>query len=108
MEIDFAIDALAALAQKTRLSIFRLLIQTGPEGLSVGEISENVGATGATLSHHLSHLTHAGLINARQEGRFIYYAANFTIMDDLLSFLTANCCAGKQECRPKTKRRSCN
>ena len=92
MEFKQAVRALAALAQETRLAVFRLLVQAGPTGLSVGEIGEAVKAAPATLSFHLKELTHAGLIEPRQAGRFIYYAASFQSMNELLGFLTENCC----------------
>jgi DNA-binding transcriptional ArsR family regulator len=93
MESKQAVSALAALAQETRLAVFRLLVQAGPTGLSVGEIGEAVKAAPATLSFHLKEMTHAGLIEPRQDGRYIFYAANFLRMNELLGFLTENCCA---------------
>ena len=93
METINAVTALAALAQETRLAIFRLLVEAGPSGLSVGEIGAEVRAAPATLSFHLKELAHAGLIVARQDGRYIFYSANFKHMSDLLGFLTKNCCA---------------
>ena len=93
MESIKAVAALAALAQETRLAIFRLLVEAGPTGQSVGEIGAEVKAAPATLSFHLKELTHAGLIVARQDGRYIFYSANFEHMNDLLGFLTENCCA---------------
>ena len=92
MESIKAVAALAALAQETRLAIFRLLVEAGPTGQSVGEIGAEVKAAPATLSFHLKELTHAGLIVARQDGRYIFYSANFEHMKDLLGFLTENCC----------------
>lgn len=100
METIAAITALAALAQDSRLTIFRLLVQAGQEGLSVGEIKETLGLPGSSLSFHLKELSHAGLIGARQESRFIYYSANYKTMNELLNFLTENCCGGKT-CKPK-------
>jgi len=99
METKDALAALAALAQDSRLAIFRLLVQRGPEGLTVGKIGEAVGLPPATLSFHLKELTHAGLLTARQEGRFIVYSAQFQTMNALLGFLTDNCCGG-QPCGP--------
>jgi len=93
MESKQVVTALSALAQETRLAIFRLLVQAGPTGLSVGEIGEAVKAAPATLSFHLKELTYAGLIEPRQAGRYIYYAANFPRMNEVLGFLTENCCA---------------
>jgi ArsR family transcriptional regulator len=99
METKEAVTALAALAQETRLSVFRLLVQAGPEGMSVGSIGEKLGVAPATLSFHLKELSHAGLVTARQESRFIYYMADFAQMAALMTFLTQNCCIGiPQEC----------
>ncbi len=99
MKSDQAVKALAALAQSTRLEIFRLLVQAGPAGLYVGKINETVEAAPATLSFHLKELANAGLIENRQEGRFIYCSANFERMNELLGFLTDNCCqASGKEC----------
>jgi ArsR family transcriptional regulator, arsenate/arsenite/antimonite-responsive transcriptional repressor len=99
METKEAVIALAALAQETRLSIFRLLVRVGPEGVPVGQIGKELKAAPATLSFHLKELYHAGLISSRQEGRFIYYTANFERMAALMTFLTQNCCQGMpQEC----------
>ena len=94
MKINSAVKTLAALAQETRLSIFRILVQTGEAGLSAGQIAKELSIPNATLSFHLKELTNAGLITARQESRFIYYAANFSAMNELLGYLTENCCAG--------------
>jgi ArsR family transcriptional regulator, arsenate/arsenite/antimonite-responsive transcriptional repressor len=99
METKEAVIALAALAQDTRLSIFRFLVRVGPEGIPVGRIGEELGVAPATLSFHLKELYHASLISSRQEGRFIYYSANFERMTALMTFLTQNCCQGmRQEC----------
>lgn len=99
MEIKAAVTALAALAQETRLSVYRLLIETGSGGVAAGRISETLKVPGATLSFHLKELARAGLISSRQERQFIYYAADYQSMADLMSFLTQNCCQGMpQEC----------
>lgn len=92
------LSALAALAQETRLRIFRLLIQTGHEGLVVQQIAATVLAAPATLSFHLKTLTQAGLIVSRSEGRFIRYSANYKAMTAFLRHLTENCC-GQQGCQ---------
>jgi len=101
MKITDAVDALAALAQETRLAVFRLLIEAGPSGVSAGQIATTLELPAATLSFHIAHLKRAGLLQARQEGRFIYYSASFARMDDLISFLTDKCCGGVS-CLPKT------
>jgi ArsR family transcriptional regulator, arsenate/arsenite/antimonite-responsive transcriptional repressor len=88
-----AIAALSALAQESRLLIYRLLVQAGPTGLSVGEIGASLRIAPATLSFHLKELSHAGLVGTRQEGRYIYYSASYERMDRLLAYLTENCCA---------------
>lgn len=99
METKAAVEALAALAQETRLSIFRLLVVAGPEGLAAGRIGEALEVPAATLSFHLKELSRASLIASRQDGRFIYYSADFEHMAALMSFLTQNCCNGMpQEC----------
>ena len=96
MENITAVQLLAALAQESRLSIFRLLVQHGESGLPVSKISEALGGmAGATLSFHLKELSHAGLIVAEQQGRFIFYKANLAQMKNLMDFLTANCCQGQ-------------
>jgi len=99
MENKDAVSALAALAQETRLSIYRFLVQAGPEGVPAGRIGEELEVAPATLSFHLKELSHAGLISSRQESRFIYYSANFERMAAIMTFLTQNCCQGMpQEC----------
>ena len=93
MESKTVIQALAALAQESRLGIFRLLVQAGPTGLSAGEIGSELKLAPATLSFHLKELSRASLIAARQDGRYIYYSADFASMGELVGFLTENCCA---------------
>jgi ArsR family transcriptional regulator, arsenate/arsenite/antimonite-responsive transcriptional repressor len=95
MKTAQAVQALAALAQDTRLAIYRLLVQRGPAGLAAGVIAERLGLAGATLSFHLKELTHAGMIVPRQEGRFVYYSANYGQMNALLGYLSENCCQGE-------------
>ena len=101
MKENDAIKALSALAQPTRLAVFRLLVEAGPGGLSVGVIQETLGLASATLSFHLKELAHSGLVASRQEGRFIYYAPAIEHMNDLIDFLTENCCQGADVCAPK-------
>lgn len=94
MESKRAVKALAALAQVSRLAIYRLLVSRGPEGMAAGAIGERLQIPPATLSFHLKELDHAGLVTPRQAGRFVIYAANFDEMEALLGFLTENCCGG--------------
>lgn len=101
MKTAEAVDKLAALSQETRLRIFRLLIEQGPQGLHAGAIAEALALPPATLSFHVAQLVRAGLVSSRQEGRFMFYAAGFAAMDELIAFLTDNCCQGGQ-CLPKT------
>jgi ArsR family transcriptional regulator, arsenate/arsenite/antimonite-responsive transcriptional repressor len=104
MEIKQAIEALGALAQETRLSVFRLLVTAGPEGLPAGDIAERLGAPASTLSFHLAYLARAGLILSRRESRSIIYSANFQGMRGLADFLMEDCCQGRPEmCRPVAK-----
>ena len=100
MENKSVVTALAALAQDSRLAIFRLLVQTGPEGLSAGKIGETLGIAPSSLSFHLKELTYANLVSSRQESRFVIYAANFQTTNELIAFLTENCCSGNH-CFPK-------
>lgn len=97
-----AVERLAALAQETRLRIFRRLVEAGPEGMNAGAIAEAVDVPAATLSFHIKELAHAGLVVSRQEGRFIFYSAHYLAMDDLIAYLTDNCCQGGT-CLPKTQ-----
>lgn len=92
------VRALAALAQESRLSVFRLLVKRGPEGYSAGEIGEQLDIPGPTLSFHLKELTQAGLITPRKAGRFNYYAPAFGRMNELLGYLTENCCSQGAVC----------
>lgn len=94
MNSNTAVRALSALAHESRLAIFRSLVVAGPEGLAAGEIAQRLGLSPSSLSFHLKDLSHAELVNARQQGRFIFYSANFEAMNGLVNFLTENCCAG--------------
>jgi ArsR family transcriptional regulator, arsenate/arsenite/antimonite-responsive transcriptional repressor len=96
MESTSVVTALAALAQDTRLQIFRSLVRAGPGGLPAGAIADAVGTPASTLSFHLKELANAGLANARQEGRFVYYSANYSTMSEVVAYLTAHCCQGAQ------------
>ena len=94
METKQAISALAAIAQESRLAVFRLLVQTGPAGLTAGKISEHLKIPPSSLSFHLKELTYAGMVKVKQDGRFMIYTANFDTMNNQLGFLTENCCGG--------------
>ena len=101
MKKSDVIMALGALAQETRLDIFRLLVQKGPNGLPAGDIGERLGQPPPTLSFHLNQLRFAGLVTSRRESRSIIYSANFKGMNGLLTYLTDNCCEGRPElCDP--------
>lgn len=119
METTDAVAALGALAQESRLDVFRLLVRTGPAGLPAGEIAERLKIAPATLSFHLAQLKQAGLATMKREGRSLIYSADYDGMNDLMGFLTENCCAGAGNCpvpvcdpasatamRAKPKRRS--
>jgi ArsR family transcriptional regulator len=107
METTQALQSLAALAQESRLSIFRLLVQAGPAGMAAGAIGEKLELPPATLSFHLAGLTRAGLAQSRQEGRFVIYSADYVAMNALVGFLTDNCCQGaKCETTSRTRRRA--
>ena len=95
MNTSNAIAALAALAQDSRLAIFRLLVGVGPSGLAATKIADELRVPASSMSFHLKELSHAGLITPRQVGRFIIYTANFDTMNALLDFLTESCCDGK-------------
>lgn len=106
MKTDAALVALAALSQRTRLEIFRFLVEAGMEGAAVGSIAAALKVPAPTLSFHLKELSHADLVTSKQQGRFIRYAANFAAMNGLVAYLTENCCRGQPElcgpgCAPK-------
>lgn len=114
METENAVVALEALAQGSRLGIFRLLVSAGRSGLPAGKIAEQMELPNATLSFHLAQLKNAGLIKCERQSRSLIYSADFDAMTTLLGFLTENCCQGKVAqciptggtCKPATKRRS--
>ena len=103
MKTQAIIDALAALAQESRLAVFRLLVERGPAGCSAGEIGERLAIPGPTLSFHLKELAQAGLVTARKESRFVYYTASFERMNALVAYLTENCCNLGAACAPVCK-----
>jgi len=101
METKQAISALTAIAQESRLAIFRLLVQAGPAGLIASKISEQLVIPPSSLSFHLKELSYADLIKSQQDGRYIIYTTNFDTMNNLLGFLTENCCGGNP-CSPSS------
>ena len=108
METTSIIGALSALAHESRLGIFRLLVEQGPDGLPAGEIASRLKLANANASFHLKELAHAGLVKSVQAGRFIYYAANYKTMNGLVDYLTKNCCQGSVcdiACAPVIKRK---
>lgn len=100
MKQQDVIASLAALAQDSRLAIYRLLVKRGPEGYAAGAISERLQIAGPSLSFHLKELARAGLVAARKDGRYIYYSAHFERMNALVSYLTENCCGHGAVCAP--------
>ncbi|MGY1457082.1 MULTISPECIES: ArsR/SmtB family transcription factor [unclassified Luteimonas] len=104
MEIESATIALAALGHSTRLAVFRLLVEAGPEGRTPGDMAEALSLPGATLSFHLKELAAAGLIAGEAQGRSISYRAEFDAMNGLVEFLTRNCCGGDRgRCAPASR-----
>ncbi|MFA6264816.1 MAG: helix-turn-helix transcriptional regulator [Pseudolabrys sp.] len=111
MEQTNAVAALAALAQDNRLDVYRLLVQAGPEGMSAGNIADQLGLAPNTLTFHFDRLRVAGLVDVRRDGRSMIYTARFDTMNALIGYLTDNCCGGQPEkcapaavCKPSTKR----
>jgi ArsR family transcriptional regulator, arsenate/arsenite/antimonite-responsive transcriptional repressor len=101
MESQLAIKRLSALAQDSRLAVFRLLVKAGPEGVAAGEIARRLDITPNTLSAQLNVLSNAGLVTSRRDGRSIIYTADFDSMSQLLVYLTEDCCQGRAEvCAP--------
>jgi DNA-binding transcriptional ArsR family regulator len=92
MKSKSVIESLAALAQESRLAIFRLLVKRGPEGYTPTQLGEKLNVSSPTLSFHLKELQRAGLVDVRRDGRFLYYRPNFAHMNQLIGFLTENCC----------------
>ena len=113
MKTQNAVAALAALAQDNRLDVFRLLVQAGPDGMPAGRVAEALDLAPNTLTFHFDRLRLAGLVTVRREGRSMIYAARFETMNDLLAFLTENCCQGANEtcapaatCKPAPSKRA--
>ncbi len=108
MDTQATIAALAALAQESRLAVFRLLVQLGPAGMAATQIADRLGVSPSSMSFHLKELAHAQLVTVRREGRSMIYSANFDAMNALVGFLTENCCGGNvctpvKACRPAKK-----
>ena len=114
MKMKEAVIALSALAQESRLEVFRLLVKLGPEGLPAGQIAETLSIPPATLSFHLKELSHAGLVDSHKEGRSVIYAINIKGINCLMEYLTEDCCQGRPElcapacCDTPAKKRSQN
>jgi ArsR family transcriptional regulator len=102
MKSKDAVESLAALAQESRLAIFRMLVKRGPEGYTPTQLSEKLNVAAPTLSFHLKELQQAGLVDVRRDGRYLYYRPNFSHMNQLIGFLTENCCVlADQACGPE-------
>ncbi len=95
MDIQKAIIMFDALSQETRLRAFRLLVQSGPDGLAAGVLSEKLGTPHNTLSFHLNHLSNTGIVSSRKKGRSVIYSANFDAMQNLIGFMVKDCCSAK-------------
>ena len=105
MKSTQVVKALSALAQPTRLAIFRLLVVSRQPGVAAGQVAEKLKVSPATLSFHFKTLSHAELIESRQDGRFVYYTANFAVMNGMVDYLTENCCGGNAEaCKVPSKK----
>jgi ArsR family transcriptional regulator len=94
------VEALGALAHEHRLAIYRLLVEEGPDGLSAGDIAERIGLVPSSLTFHVQSLQRAGLITQRRVSRQLFYSADFAAMNELVDYLTKNCCGGAQTCAP--------
>jgi ArsR family transcriptional regulator len=109
MEKMDAVTALAALAQDNRLDVFRLLVQAGPTGMAAGDIAEALEHAPNTLTFHFDKLRAAGLISVQRNGRSMIYAARFETMNNLLGYLTENCCGGRPDrCLPRRRKATVN
>lgn len=96
MDIKNSLKIFDTLSQETRLQVFRLLVQAGPEGLSAGAIGDELGILHNTLSFHLSHLSNAGIVRSYRQGRYVFYSANFELMRDFIAFMVQDCCSKQQ------------
>lgn len=102
MEEKDVVKALAALAQASRLQVFRCLVVAGKPGATPGQLAQSLGVPGATLSFHLKELLGAGLISQERNGRYLTYRVEFARMNDLVAYLTENCCQGAESCLDAT------
>jgi len=108
MNIQEAIIVFDALSQETRLKVFRMLVEVGPQGLAAGELSERLETPQNTMSFHLNHLSNAGIITSRREGRSIIYTANFEITRDLVRFIVKDCCSVEFASIREDKKKRCS
>lgn len=107
MDIINALKIFDTLSQETRLQVFRLLVQAGPEGLSAGAIGEELGTLHNTLSFHLNHLSNAGIITSYRQGRYVFYSANFGLMRDFIAFMVQDCCSKQQVKIQQPNKKNC-
>ncbi len=107
MDSPHAVQALAALAHDTRLALFRLLVERGPDGLAAGVIAERLGIPPSSLTFHVQHLRRADLVTQRRVGRQIIYAADFAAMNGLVGYLTENCCGRDRVCATADRQAAC-
>ena len=108
MDINDAVVAFGALSQETRLKVFRLLVEYGQDGTPAGTLSETLGIPHNTLSFHLSHMSHAGLVRSRRESRSIIYTANFEFFTDLIRYMVKDCCRMEFASIREDKKRGCS
>ena len=93
-DLAVAADILGALGNETRLHVFRLLVRAGPDGMNIGQIQEHLGTAPSTLAHHIQTLVHANLVNQTKNGRAVQCTANFDTMEEIVAYLTDECCSG--------------
>jgi ArsR family transcriptional regulator len=108
MDIQEAIIMFGALSQETRLKVFRLLVKAGPQGLPAGALSDALDTPHNTMSFHLKHLLHAGIVTSRKEGRSVIYAANFDMVRDLIGFMVKDCCSAEFANIREDKKKGCS
>lgn len=108
MDIQQATVLFDALSQETRLGAFRLLVKAGPDGLAAGILSASLGTPHNTMSFHLNHLSNAGIISSRKNGRSIIYTANFDVTRDLIGFMVKDCCSDEFANISENKRTGCS